>query len=95
MREASAEKFDRVCRRLDLSPDDQLLEIGSGWGGFAIHAASRYGATVTTTTIKLKDSDPLNPIGKAVIFHQGSDDGTSQPTGDAGTRAACGILQKQ
>ena len=54
------------------------------------------GATsVTTTTIKLTDGDALNPIGKAVIFHQGTDDGTTQPTGDAGTRAACGILQKQ
>jgi superoxide dismutase, Cu-Zn family len=54
------------------------------------------GATsVTTTTIKLTDGDPLNPVGKAVIFHQGTDDGTTQPTGDAGTRAACGILQKQ
>lgn len=54
------------------------------------------GATsVTTTTIKLTDGDPLNPVGKAVIFHQGTDDGMTQPTGDAGTRAACGILQKQ
>jgi superoxide dismutase, Cu-Zn family len=54
------------------------------------------GATsVTTTTIKLADGDALNPIGKAVIFHQGTDDGITQPTGDAGTRAACGILQKQ
>lgn len=54
------------------------------------------GATnLTTSTIKLADGDPLNPIGKAVIFHQGTDDGTTQPTGDAGTRAACGILQKQ
>jgi superoxide dismutase, Cu-Zn family len=52
------------------------------------------GTSVTTTTIKLADGDALNPIGKAVIFHQGTDDGTTQPTGDAGTRAACGILQK-
>ena len=51
MYEASIAKLDAVCRRLDLGPDDHVLEIGTGWGGFAIHAASRYGARVTTTTI--------------------------------------------
>jgi cyclopropane-fatty-acyl-phospholipid synthase len=49
--EASREKFDRVCRKLDLQPRDHVLEIGSGWGGFAIHAAGEYGCRVTTTTI--------------------------------------------
>ena len=53
------------------------------------------GTDLTTTTIELDDGHMLNPIGKAVIFHQGTDDGVTQPTGDAGTRAACGILQKQ
>lgn len=48
---ASTEKFDRVCRKLDLRPDDHVVEIGSGWGGFALHAAGNYGARVTTTTI--------------------------------------------
>lgn len=48
---ASLEKFDRVCRKLDLTPDDHLLEIGTGWGGFALHAAENYGCRVTTTTI--------------------------------------------
>jgi cyclopropane-fatty-acyl-phospholipid synthase len=48
---ASLEKFDRVCRKLDLRATDQVLEIGSGWGGFAIHAAGTYGCQVTTTTI--------------------------------------------
>lgn len=51
MREASIEKYDRLCRKLELSQNDHVLEIGSGWGGFAIHAASRYGCRVTTTTI--------------------------------------------
>lgn len=51
LREASQEKFDRTCRKLDLLPSDEVLEIGSGWGGFAIHAASNYGCQVTTTTI--------------------------------------------
>jgi superoxide dismutase, Cu-Zn family len=61
-----------------------------------VQVSNGTGATsLTTTTIKLADGDALNPIGKAVIFHQGTDDGTTQPTGDAGTRAACGILQKQ
>ena len=49
--EASAHKLDRLCRRLALGPDDHVLEIGTGWGGFAVHAAERYGCRVTTTTI--------------------------------------------
>ena len=49
--EAQAAKLDRVCRSLALGPSDDVLEIGTGWGGFAIHAASRYGCRVTTTTI--------------------------------------------
>jgi cyclopropane-fatty-acyl-phospholipid synthase len=51
LREASVEKFDRVCRKLELCRSDEVLEIGSGWGGFAIHAAANYGCQVTTTTI--------------------------------------------
>jgi len=51
MEEASIAKNDRVCRALELGPEDHVLEIGSGWGGFALHAASRYGCRVTTTTI--------------------------------------------
>jgi cyclopropane-fatty-acyl-phospholipid synthase len=45
------EKLDEICRQLELSADDHLLEIGTGWGGMAIHAASHYGCRVTTTTI--------------------------------------------
>jgi cyclopropane-fatty-acyl-phospholipid synthase len=51
MHEASVAKLDAVCRKLELSPRDHVLEIGTGWGSFAIHAASRYGCRVTTTTI--------------------------------------------
>lgn len=51
LREASEEKFDRVCRKLALQRTDHLLEIGTGWGGLAIHAARHYGCRVTTTTI--------------------------------------------
>jgi cyclopropane-fatty-acyl-phospholipid synthase len=49
--EASVAKNDRICRKLQLSPQDHLVEIGSGWGGFALHAAQHYGCRVTTTTI--------------------------------------------
>jgi cyclopropane-fatty-acyl-phospholipid synthase len=51
LHEAQLAKFDAICRKLDLQPGDELVEIGTGWGGLAIHAASRYGARVTTTTI--------------------------------------------
>ncbi len=51
LREASVAKLDRICRKLRLSPDDHVIEIGSGWGSFAIHAAKTYGCRVTTTTI--------------------------------------------
>jgi cyclopropane-fatty-acyl-phospholipid synthase len=55
--EGSAAKFDAACRKLDLKPTDHLLEIGTGWGGFAIHAAQRYGCRVTTTTISKRQHD--------------------------------------
>lgn len=49
--EAQRAKFDRLCRKLALGPDDHLVEIGTGWGGLAVHAARHYGCRVTTTTI--------------------------------------------
>lgn len=51
LHDASLEKFDRVCRKLDLRGGDSVLEIGCGWGGFAVHAAATYDAKVTATTI--------------------------------------------
>ena len=48
---ASTRKLDLICRKLALGPDDHVLEIGTGWGGFALHAARHYGCRVTTTTI--------------------------------------------
>ena len=48
---ASRRKIDRACRKLDLAPSDHLLEIGTGWGALAIHAARRYGCRVTTATV--------------------------------------------
>jgi len=57
LREASIEKMDRICRKLDLRPDDDVLEIGTGWGGWAMHAAANYGCRVTTTTISRRQYD--------------------------------------
>jgi cyclopropane-fatty-acyl-phospholipid synthase len=51
LEEAQLAKLDRICERLRLGPDDHLLEIGTGWGGMAIHAARETGCRVTTTTI--------------------------------------------
>jgi cyclopropane-fatty-acyl-phospholipid synthase len=51
LEEASLAKLERVCSTLRLSAEDHVLEIGTGWGGFAIYAAERYGCRVTTTTI--------------------------------------------
>jgi len=51
LEDASRRKLDRICAKLDLAPGDEVVEIGTGWGGFAIHAAGEYGAKVTTTTI--------------------------------------------
>jgi cyclopropane-fatty-acyl-phospholipid synthase len=49
--DAQLAKLERICDRLELAPDDHLLEIGTGWGGLAIHAATTRGCRVTTTTI--------------------------------------------
>lgn len=54
---ASVAKLDRICRKLKLTPDDHVLEIGTGWGGFAIYAAENYGCRVTTTTISSQQHD--------------------------------------
>jgi len=51
LEQASVRKLDLLCQKLELRPSEHLLEIGSGWGSMAIHAASRYGCRVTTTTI--------------------------------------------
>jgi cyclopropane-fatty-acyl-phospholipid synthase len=51
LEEASRAKLDRICDKLDLGPGDDVVEIGTGWGGFAIHAAATRGCHVTTTTL--------------------------------------------
>jgi cyclopropane-fatty-acyl-phospholipid synthase len=57
LHEAQIAKLDAVCRKLQLGPQDHLLEIGTGWGGLAIHAATNYGCRVTTTTISREQHD--------------------------------------
>jgi cyclopropane-fatty-acyl-phospholipid synthase len=57
LEEASVAKLERVCERLGLGPEDRVLEIGTGWGGFAVHAAATRGCRVVTTTISREQHD--------------------------------------
>jgi cyclopropane-fatty-acyl-phospholipid synthase len=57
LEEAQCEKNERLCRLLRLSADDHVLEIGTGWGGWAVHAATRHGCRVTTVTLSRQQFD--------------------------------------
>ena len=57
LEEASIAKLELVCEKLDLGPRDHVVEIGTGWGGFAVHAATTRGCRVTTTTISREQHD--------------------------------------
>ena len=57
LEQASIAKLELVCRKLELKEGDHVLEIGTGWGGFALHAAGRYGCRVTTTTISRRQRE--------------------------------------
>ena len=57
LHDASVAKLERVCDRLRLGPEDRVLEIGTGWGGFAVHAAATRGCRVVTTTISRQQHD--------------------------------------
>jgi cyclopropane-fatty-acyl-phospholipid synthase len=57
LEDASRAKLERICRKLELRPDDHVLEVGTGWGSFTVHAASRHGCRVTTTTISRQQFD--------------------------------------
>jgi len=67
---ASMRKVDRICRKLALCSDDRVIEIGSGWGGFAIHAAKHFGCHVTTTTISRAQYD----LARERVAHAGLGD---------------------
>jgi cyclopropane-fatty-acyl-phospholipid synthase len=54
---AQAEKFDLVCRKLDLRPGQRLLDVGCGWGGMALHAAAHYGVRVIGVTLSKSQAD--------------------------------------
>lgn len=67
LEDASIEKLDRMCRKLNLSEKDNILEVGTGWGSFSIHAAKNYGCSITTTTI----SDAQYEYAKARVVKEG------------------------
>ena len=57
---ASEHKLEQICRKLELKPSDHVIEIGTGWGGFAIYAATHYGCKITTTTISAEQFSLAN-----------------------------------
>ncbi|MFV8570986.1 class I SAM-dependent methyltransferase [Marinobacter sp. SBS5] len=70
LEEAAVHKLDVICRKLNLQPDDKVMEIGTGWGGFAIHAAKHYGCHVTTTTISKEQLE----LARARVESEGLED---------------------
>jgi cyclopropane-fatty-acyl-phospholipid synthase len=62
LEQAQRHKLDLVCHKLELGPDDRVLEIGSGWGSFALHAAATHGCHVTTTTISREQHDHVREL---------------------------------
>lgn len=67
---ASTRKLEAICRQLGLKPGDRVIEIGTGWGGFALHAARHHGCHVTTATI----SREQYTLAKARVAAAGLDD---------------------
>jgi len=70
LEQGSLHKLDRICRQLELSPSDHLLEIGTGWGGMARYAARNYGCRVTTTTISQRQYE----YARELVRRDGLDD---------------------
>ncbi len=69
--EAQRLKLDRLCRQLRLNPDDHLIEIGTGWGGMAIYAATEFGCRVTTTTISQEQQAfAIERVERAGLSHR-------------------------
>jgi cyclopropane-fatty-acyl-phospholipid synthase len=70
LEQASVEKMDRLCRKLELRAGERVVEIGTGWGALAIHAAREYGVHVTTTTI----SEQQHALAERRIAEAGLED---------------------
>jgi cyclopropane-fatty-acyl-phospholipid synthase len=71
LEQASDYKKELICQKLQLKPMDHLVEIGSGWGGFAIYAAQHYGCRVTTITIsKAQYDEALARVAEAGLSHR-------------------------
>lgn len=71
LEDAQIRKYDKLCKRLHLSPSDNVLEIGSGWGGFSMHAAKNYDCKITTVTISQQQYDEAsNRIQAAGLGHK-------------------------
>ena len=68
--QAATAKLQRICEKLQLSEKDHVVEIGTGWGGFAIYAASHFGCKVTTTTISKQQYE----IARQRVFAAGLED---------------------
>ncbi|GIS96920.1 MAG: hypothetical protein CM1200mP24_02040 [Gammaproteobacteria bacterium] len=83
LEEASARKLERICRKLELNADDRLLEIGSGWGGFAIYAAKHYGCNVTTITISQEQFEEASGTRSGRIVRRSSSSFTKRLSRDS------------
>ena len=57
LEQAQAAKNDALCKKLHLKATDHVLEIGTGWGGWSLHAARHYGCRITTLTISKQQYD--------------------------------------
>jgi cyclopropane-fatty-acyl-phospholipid synthase len=72
LEDAQVYKLDLICRKLQLQPGDQVLEIGCGWGAFAIYAARHYGAHVTALTLSPAQYDFVTRLAAATTLEPGS-----------------------
>ena len=70
LKDAAEAKYDRICRKLQFATGDRVVEIGTGWGGFAVHATKKYDVHVTTTTI----SDQQHEFARQRIRAAGLED---------------------
>src|SRR5215470_13085974 len=72
LEDAQVYKLDLICRKLQLQPGDQVLEIGCGWGALAIYAARHYGAHVTALTLSPAQYDFVTRLAAATTLAPGS-----------------------